>query len=118
MALSKKGHLKMLDRSPLGAGTVLQLMWLASPALPVGSFSYSESLEAAVGRGRVLLHIQHGNTIALGVVDICALGLQFLIPLTKRYTICFFQEKREGRILPAPFFWPNHFKLLRLDRPR
>jgi len=31
----------------------LQLMWLASPALPVGGFSYSEGLEAAVDSGRV-----------------------------------------------------------------
>ena len=28
--------------------TLLGLMWLASPALPVGGFSYSEGLEAAV----------------------------------------------------------------------
>ncbi len=33
--------------------TLLQLMWLASPALPVGGFSYSEGLEAAVDAGRV-----------------------------------------------------------------
>lgn len=32
---------------------MLQLMWLASPALPVGGFSYSEGLEAAVDTGRV-----------------------------------------------------------------
>ena len=31
--------------------TLLQLMWLASPALPVGGFSYSEALEAAVEAG-------------------------------------------------------------------
>lgn len=31
----------------------MQLMWLASPALPVGGFSYSEALEAAVETGRV-----------------------------------------------------------------
>ena len=31
----------------------LQLMQLASPALPVGGFSYSEGLEAAVDSGRV-----------------------------------------------------------------
>jgi urease accessory protein len=35
------------------AGTLLQLIWLASPALPVGGFSYSETLEAAVEAGRV-----------------------------------------------------------------
>jgi urease accessory protein len=35
------------------AHTLLQLMWLASPALPVGGFSYSEGLEAAVDAGRV-----------------------------------------------------------------
>lgn len=31
--------------------TLLQLMWLASPTLPVGGFSYSEGLEAAVEAG-------------------------------------------------------------------
>jgi len=38
------------DRAPasLGAHGLLQLIWLASPALPVGGFSYSEGLEAAV----------------------------------------------------------------------
>ncbi|MFO1326858.1 MAG: urease accessory UreF family protein [Rubrivivax sp.] len=30
---------------------LLQLLWLASPALPVGAFSYSEGLEAAVDAG-------------------------------------------------------------------
>ena len=37
----------MLDTS------LLQLMWLASPALPIGGFSYSEGLEAAVDTGMV-----------------------------------------------------------------
>ena len=37
------------DMDPL-----LQLMWLASPALPVGGFSYSEGLEAAIDHGRVI----------------------------------------------------------------
>jgi len=35
------------------AATLLQLMWIASPALPVGGFSYSEGLEAAVEAGLV-----------------------------------------------------------------
>jgi urease accessory protein len=34
--------------APLPAAAFLQLVWLASPALPVGGFSYSEGLEAAV----------------------------------------------------------------------
>ena len=38
---------------PLSAHAALQLMWLASPALPVGGFSYSEVLEAAVAAGLV-----------------------------------------------------------------
>ena len=37
----------------LSAASLLQLIWLASPALPVGGFSYSEVLEAAVDRAGV-----------------------------------------------------------------
>lgn len=37
---------------------LLQLMWLASPALPVGGFSYSEVLEAAVESGLVTTEAQ------------------------------------------------------------
>lgn len=37
----------------LAPTSLLQLIWLASPALPVGGFSYSEALEAAVDDGRV-----------------------------------------------------------------
>lgn len=40
------------------AATLLQLMWLASPALPVGGFSYSEGLEAAVEAGLVTSETQ------------------------------------------------------------
>jgi urease accessory protein len=32
---------------------LIQLMWLASPALPIGGFSYSEGLEAAIENGFV-----------------------------------------------------------------
>ena len=39
--------------APVSAHALLQLMWLASPALPVGGFSYSEALEAAVEAGLV-----------------------------------------------------------------
>ena len=38
---------------PLPAASLLQLIWLASPALPVGGFSYSEGLESAVERAGV-----------------------------------------------------------------
>lgn len=41
----------------LSATQLLQLIWLASPALPVGGFSYSEGLEAAIETGAV-----HGET--------------------------------------------------------
>lgn len=37
----------------LPASSLLQLIWLASPALPVGGFSYSEGLEIAVERAGV-----------------------------------------------------------------
>jgi len=41
--------------------TLLRLMWLASPALPVGGFSYSEGLEAAVEAGLVGTEAQAGD---------------------------------------------------------
>lgn len=34
----------------LPAASLLQLIWLASPALPIGGFSYSEGLEAGIDR--------------------------------------------------------------------
>ena len=36
------------SQDAIAASSLLQLIWLASPALPVGGFSYSEGLEAAV----------------------------------------------------------------------
>jgi urease accessory protein len=41
--------------------TLLRLMWLASPALPVGGFSYSEGLEAALDAGRIQGEASVGN---------------------------------------------------------
>ena len=46
--------------APVPAHALLQLMWLASPALPVGGFSYSEVLEAAVDAGLVQGEAQAG----------------------------------------------------------
>ncbi len=43
---------------PLHDMSFMQLMWLASPALPIGGFSYSEVLEAAVDSGRVSTEAQ------------------------------------------------------------
>ncbi|RYX90990.1 MAG: urease accessory protein UreF [Comamonadaceae bacterium] len=41
------------QQAALPAASLLQLIWLASPALPVGGFSYSEGLEIAVDRAGV-----------------------------------------------------------------
>ncbi|HRI17092.1 MAG TPA: urease accessory protein UreF, partial [Burkholderiaceae bacterium] len=55
----------------LAAATLLQLAWLASPALPVGAFSYSEGLEAAVEGG----HVADEAGAARWLVDQLELGL-------------------------------------------
>jgi urease accessory protein len=54
------------DAPPVAApaATLLQLMWLASPALPVGGFSYSEGLEAAVEAGRVTNETQAADWLS------------------------------------------------------
>jgi urease accessory protein len=53
------------------AATRLQLMWLSSPALPVGGFSYSEGLEAAVETG----HVADESTAAQWLADQLHLSL-------------------------------------------
>ena len=53
------------------APALLQLMWLASPALPVGGFSYSEGLESAVEAGRVT----NENTASAWLLDQLQLSL-------------------------------------------
>ena len=42
-----------MDAATSADASLLHLLWLASPALPVGGFSYSEGLEAAVDAGLV-----------------------------------------------------------------
>ena len=51
--------------------SLLQLLWLASPALPVGGFSYSEGLEAAIEAGKV----HHEASAQAWLADQLALGL-------------------------------------------
>lgn len=53
------------------AASLLQILWLASPALPVGGFSYSEGLESAVDAGLV----KDENSAAAWLIDQLHLGL-------------------------------------------
>ncbi len=46
------------------AASLLQILWLASPALPVGGFSYSEGLESAVDAGLVKDEASAANWLA------------------------------------------------------
>jgi urease accessory protein len=61
---------RMPESSPSSAG-LLHLLWLASPTLPVGGFSYSEGLEAAVESGQV----SDEASAAAWVLDQLHLGL-------------------------------------------
>ena len=54
-----------VTRAEGGDAALLHLIWLASPALPVGGFSYSEGLEAAVDAG----HVSNEATAADWLVD-------------------------------------------------
>ena len=46
------------DAGGLAATSLLQLIWLASPALPIGGFSYSEGLEASVESGDMAIETE------------------------------------------------------------
>jgi urease accessory protein len=61
VALRRRPRLPSPMLPPDDAATQLQLMWLASPALPVGGFSYSEGLESAVDAGLVRDEQQAGD---------------------------------------------------------
>jgi urease accessory protein len=53
-ALTSTEMMDLTASIPTDMEPLLQLMWLASPALPVGGFSYSEGLEAAIDHGQVV----------------------------------------------------------------
>jgi len=49
----RRGGVRERAEAPLATTTLLQLIRLASPSLPVGGFSYSEGIESAVDAGWV-----------------------------------------------------------------
>ena len=53
-----------MPNTALPAASLLQLIWLASPALPVGGFSYSEGLESAVDTARVATEKEAANWLS------------------------------------------------------
>lgn len=55
----------MSTSAALPPASLLQLIWLASPALPVGGFSYSEGLEAAIETA----HVESEATLATWLQD-------------------------------------------------
>ncbi len=53
MLMSTKATVTITGRMHTDISSLLQLIWLASPALPIGGFSYSEGLESAIDHGWV-----------------------------------------------------------------
>jgi len=67
----------------LTTDALLKLMWLASPALPVGGFSYSEGLESAIeagaanGEASVQGWLLDQLQLALARADLCVVAAAF-----------------------------------------
>ncbi|WP_280154640.1 urease accessory protein UreF [Piscinibacter sp. XHJ-5] len=88
---------------PLSAASLLQLMWLASPALPVGGFSYSEALEAAVEAGLV----RDETAAADWLEDQLVLGLaRSDLPVVARATAAW--QRRDIEAVRALNDWFTH----------
>ena len=62
--MSTKNTVMSMDHIASMTTELLQLIWLASPALPVGGFSYSEALEAAIDHGHVHDELSCANWLA------------------------------------------------------
>ena len=85
---------------PLPAPALLQLMWLASPALPVGGFSYSEGLESAIDA--VLVHDEAST--GRWLQDQLGLGLQRAdLPLLASATRAW--QRQDGARIEALNAW-------------
>ncbi len=81
---------------------LLQLMWLASPALPVGGFSYSEGLEAACEAGLVTTEAQ----ACAWLTDQLQLSLaRFDLPLTAQAVALWSQAELDAKQLEALNDW-------------
>jgi urease accessory protein len=88
---------------PLSGASLLQLMWLASPALPVGGFSYSEALEAAVEAGLVRDEATAGTWLG----DQLVLGLaRSELPLVARALAAW--QRADGAAVAALNDWFTH----------
>jgi urease accessory protein len=69
-----------ISKQPLPAPSLLQLMWLASPALPIGGFSYSEGIEAGVDSAHIATFsiandwLIHQLNLSLGRADLAVVA--------------------------------------------